>query len=521
MNDHQTPWDDTATTPDGQLPRRLERSVSVDVCVIGGGIAGITTAYTLAREGVVVAVLEAERIGGGETGRTSAHLANALDERFHRIERLHGSEGARLAAESHAAAIDFIAMVSRRHGIACDFRRVDGFLFSHNGDTQELDDELIAAQRAGIEVEMIRDSPLPWLRSGTCLRFPRQAQFHPLRYLRGLAQAAQEFGARLFTGTRVTEIVDGEVAEVITEHGQRVIAKHVVVATNVPIHDRVRLHPSLEAYRSYVMTLALPRGVADPVLAWDTGNPYHYLRIIAGEETDLLVVGGEDHKTGQGPARAEQPYERLEAWVRARVPRCGAVVHRWSGQVIEPVDGLALIGHNPGDHPNSYVITGDSGNGLTHGTLAGMLIGDLIRGRDHPWTRLYRPSRFHLGAVGEFARHNANAIGQYADWLSAADASTVDGIARGNSGLVRHGLGKWAVHRDNNGVLHVCSAVCPHLGGLVRWNASERTWDCPCHGSRFTIDGQVINGPANVPLTVIPADQLIDKSEAPRSGVLP
>lgn len=511
MSDLSTPWDDiTLRFDDG-----MNRSLSTEVCVIGGGIAGLTTAYALAREGVRVVVLDAGRLGAGETARTSAHLANALDDRFHRLERLHGSEGARLAADSHAAAIDFIATVCHRHDIECDFRRVDGFLFSHNDSDEELDDEFIAAQRAGIEVEMVHTPPLPWLRTGACLRFPRQAQFHPLRYLRGLVRAARDAGAQIFTGTRVDEVIAGEPAEVVTTQGLRVIAKHVVVATNVPINDRVRLQPSLEAYRSYVITLALPHGVvAEPVLAWDTGDPYHYVRVIEGAGTDLLVVGGEDHKTGQGPAQADLPYERLEQWVRAQVPTCGDVVHRWSGQVIEPVDGLALIGHNPGDPDNSWLIAGDSGNGLTHGTLGGMMLCDLIQGRQNPWTQLYRPSRFRLGALGEFTRHNVNVVGQYADWLSAADARTVAEVGPGCSALVRHGLSKWAVHRDHDGGLHVCSAVCPHLGGVVRWNPNEQTWDCPCHGSRFSIDGQVINGPANAPLVRFN----IAESDAPGDG---
>ena len=497
MSDLPTPWDDIAL----KFDEGLDRSLSTEVCVIGGGISGLTTAYTLAREGVQVVVLEAGQLGAGETSRTSAHLANALDDHFHSLERLHGREGARLAADSHGAAIDFIALTCRRHDIECGFRHVDGLLFSHQESDGELDDEFIAAQRAGLEVEMVRTPPLAWMRTGTCLRFPRQAQFHPLRYLRGLARAAKDFGAKIFTGTRVEEVVAGEPAEIVTTQGFRVLAKHVVVATNVPINDRVRLHPSLEPYRSYVLTLALPQGVAEPVLVWDTADPYHYVRIIEGAGTDLLVVGGEDHKTGQGPAAVNLPYERLEQWARAHVPACGGVIHRWSGQIIEPVDGMALIGHNPGDPPNSWLIAGDSGNGLTHGTLGGMMLCDLIQGRSNPWTQLYRPSRFRLGAVGEFTRHNVNVVGQYADWLSAADASSIEEVGPGCSALVRHGLAKWAVHRDHDGGLHVCSAVCPHLGGMVRWNPNEQSWDCPCHGSRFSVDGAVINGPANVPLT--------------------
>lgn len=482
----------------------LTASTTTDVCVIGGGISGVTTAYELARHGARVVLIEADDVGGGETARTSAHLSNALDDRFHVLERLHGGEGARLAAASHGAAIDFIEAASRQFAIPCDFARVDGFLFAHEAAAiAELDQELPAAQRAGLAVEALPNSPATWFTTGPCLRFPHQAQFHPLRYLFGLARQAEVFGVQIYPGTRAASVTGGRSTEVVTSDGHRITASSVVVATNVPMNDRLRVHTYLEAYRSYVVAFALPSGIAAPALFWDTAEPYHYVRVVAGEGEDLLLVGGEDHKTGQGPADAEEPYRKLEQWIRQRAPQCGEVRRHWSGQIIEPVDGMALIGRNPLDADNVFIIAGDSGNGLTHGTLGGLLISDLIRGKKNPWEELYRPSRFRVGSTGEYTRHNVNVAGQYADWLRSADVSSLDEVQAGSSALVRNGLSKWAVHRDEDGRLHVCSAICPHLGGLVRWNAGEKTWDCPCHGSRFAIDGSVLNGPANAPLTPI------------------
>jgi nitrite reductase/ring-hydroxylating ferredoxin subunit len=211
----------------------------------------------------------------------------------------------------------------------------------------------------------------------------------------------------------------------------------------------------------------------------------------------VLLVGGEDHPTGLGDDGADGPYERLEGWTRQRFPRAGPVRQRWSGQIIEPIDGLALIGRNPADDEGVYIITGDSGNGLTHGTLGAMLVCDLIQGRANPWERLYRPARFPFPAVAEFARHNAQVLARYADWLKPAEVAALADVPCGHAALVRNGTGKLAAYRDADGALHACSAICPHLGGLVRWNARERSWDCPCHGSRFAIDGTVLNGPAN------------------------
>jgi nitrite reductase/ring-hydroxylating ferredoxin subunit len=220
----------------------------------------------------------------------------------------------------------------------------------------------------------------------------------------------------------------------------------------------------------------------------------------AGEQ-ELLTVGGEDHKTGQADD-AEQRFGRLESWARERFPRAGAVEFQWSGQVMEPVDSLAFIGRNPGDQ-NIYIVTGDSGNGMTHGALAGILLTDLILGRPNPWETLYDPSRVSLRSAPEFAKENLNVVAQYRDYATSGDVDAADELEPGTGGVIRNGFKKIAAYRDGSGVLHQCSAICPHLGGIVRWNHIEKTWDCPCHGSRFDPLGKILNGPANVDLELI------------------
>jgi len=229
-------------------------------------------------------------------------------------------------------------------------------------------------------------------------------------------------------------------------------------------------------------------------LYWDTPDPYHYVRLTEEAGHEVLIVGGEDHKTGQADDTNER-FDRLEEWTRERFPTSGELEFRWSGQIMEPVDGLAFIGRNPGDQ-NIYVVTGDSGNGMTHGTIAGILLTDLILGRDNDWATLYDPSRISPQAAAEFAKENLNAVAQFGDYVTSGDVDDVSKIVRGSGAVIRRGLKKVAVYRDTHGVLHEHSAVCPHLGCIVDWNSTERTWDCPCHGSRFDTSGKVVNGPA-------------------------
>lgn len=471
-----------------------------DVCVVGAGIAGMTTAYLLAREGKAVIVVDKGPIGGGETARTTAHLSNAIDARYAEIELLHGEQGARLAAESHTAAIARIEAIVAKERIDCGFERLDGYLFAPPGESREiLDRELKSAQRAGLtQVDLIKQAPLTGFDTGPCLRFPQQAQFHPLKYLTALARAIKHLGGRIYTGTHANTIEGGAPARVKTSSGRFVTAEAIVVATNTPVNDLVAIHTKQAPYRSYVIGARVPRGRIPKGLYWDTLDPYHYVRLQAVDFTgddDLLIVGGEDHKTGQADD-ADDRYARLEAWTRERFPMTRRIDLRWSGQVVESIDGLAFIGRNPMDAPNVFIATGDSGMGMTHGTIAGILLTDLILGRKNAWATLYDPSRVTVRVAAGFAQEMLNVAAQYADWVTRGDISSADNIAPGTGAVLRRGLTKVAVYRDEGGTLHERSAVCPHLGCIVAWNAAERTWDCPCHGSRFDSEGQVINGPA-------------------------
>lgn len=480
----------------------LDRDERADVCVVGAGITGLNIAYTLAVDGRRVLVIDDGEIGGGETSRTTAHLSTVIDRGYVEIERIHGAEGARLAAESHAAAILRCASIARAEGIECAFEPVEGFLFGNTPDSiAALERERVAAERAGVRVAFASRAPLRSFDTGACLAYQYQAQIDPRVYVAGIARAAHRRGVRFATDTHVHAVHGGNRARVETTRGPIVTCDAVVVATNVPINDRIAVVTKLAAYTTYVIAAHVPPGAVSRALYWDDASPYHYLRLTGGSEP-LLVVGGEDHRSGQSEFQLER-FLKLEAWARKLVPDLGPVERRWSGQCMESVDGLAYIGRNPGPHDNVYIATGDSGQGMTHGTIAGVLVADLIAGRSNAWSALYDPGRASLRSTVRYVRENARTALQYGRWLGHGDAHDARELECGHGTVVRRGWSMVAVWRDESGELHERSAVCPHLGGIVHWNVAARTWDCPCHGARFSATGQVISGPANEDLRAI------------------
>jgi glycine/D-amino acid oxidase-like deaminating enzyme/nitrite reductase/ring-hydroxylating ferredoxin subunit len=480
------------------------QDMETETVIVGGGIAGLSVAYCLSKAGRRVIVVEDGLLGSGESGRTTAHLVNALDDRYYEIEKVLGKDTARLAAESHTAAINFVEEVVHNENIHCEFKRVEGYLFLHPSDkVSSLEDELVASRRAGIPTELIPNIPgMPSVK-GPCLRFPNQATFHPMKYYKGLADCITRNGGQIFTESHATEIRKGG----ITVNGHTIKAEHVVVATNTPVNDLVTMHTKQFPYRTYVIGALIERNSLPDALWWDTGNlrskwivdPYHYVRIQRyDDQHDLLISGGEDHKTGQAENEdlpEEMRFHKLESWTRDHFPMIKEIVYQWSGQVLEPLDSLAFIGRNPGNK-NTYIATGDSGNGMTHGTLAGILISDLIHGKQNPWEEIYKPSRITLKVAGDYIHEVGNMAAQYADWVRAGDLESIQELGVNQGAVITMGARKIAVFKDEGSTIHAYSAVCPHLGCILHWNSSEHSFDCPCHGSRFTCEGKVVNGPA-------------------------
>ncbi|MFN2527321.1 MAG: FAD-dependent oxidoreductase [Candidatus Baltobacteraceae bacterium] len=496
-NQSESLWSATADMPGAPS---LSDNKEVDVCVVGAGIAGLTTAYLLAKQGARVVVLDRATLGGRQTPQTTAHITAALDDHYADLEKLHGEEGARLAAQSHTAAIACIARIAGDEGIACDFERADAYLYLGPDDKLSiLDEEFAAAGRAGLDVEMVDRAPYadPF-DTGRAVRFLDHAQFHPLKYLAGLCRSLESLGAELYENTCVEKIEDGKPVCVTTQSGFVVRAGAVVVATNSPINDRVTVHTKQAPYSTYVIGLKVKRDSIPKCLSYDTPDPYHYIRVYSPDERDydVLIVGGEDDKTGETDAGQEH-FASIERWTRERFPQAGERLYAWSGQIYEPVDSLAFIGRNPHDQ-NVYIATGDSGNGITHGTIAGILIADLIAGKENPWEKLYSPGRISLepAALGEFMKGTATVVKDLAQNLTGGEVQREEDIAAGSGALMRDGIRKIAVYRDETGAVHRMHAQCTHLGCIVHWNSTENEWDCPCHGSRFDATGNVVNGPA-------------------------
>jgi glycine/D-amino acid oxidase-like deaminating enzyme/nitrite reductase/ring-hydroxylating ferredoxin subunit len=480
----------------------LDRNENVDVVVVGSGIAGLSVAYEMSKLGRSVVVLDRGPIGKGMTARTTAHLSSICDDGFDSLTQVSDLEGAKQFYESHSAAINRIETIQAEEQIACDFRRLDAYLFPEKpGDTKATDDEAKAAREVGVVFSETDTLPIPGRPRDRALRYANQATFHPLKYLAGLAAAIQRRNGRFYSETAAMEFEENERHAIVTcRSGFKIHARAAVVATNSPINDMVTIHTKQAPYRTFAMAFEVLRGAIEDALYWDTADPYHYVRLQPGSSSvDYLIVGGADHKTGEADDGPER-FNGLEAWTRELFPQAGAATHRWSGQVMEPMDYRAFIGRNPGNQ-KIYIATGDSGQGMTHGALAGLIISQMIAGGTSPWAEFYEPSRKVTRSLGEFISENLTAVKNYAEYIAPGELSSVDELERGKGAIIRHGLKKLAAYRDDSGKLHLRSAACTHVGCHLHWNSLERCWDCPCHGSQFSTDGRVLNAPAIFPLS--------------------
>lgn len=495
-----------------QMPKftPLTHDSDTDICIVGAGLAGLTTAYLLQEEGRKVCVLEGFEVGSGQSGRTTAHFTYALDENYSRLEKVHGETGSKLVAQSHESALKKVKEIINKENIDCDMERVNGYLFTANDEIpnytlqsnrekshQQLNIELEAIGRAGLlDVYMTERIPLQSFDPGPAICYPDQIQLNPLKYIKALAEIIVQRGGEIYTNSHVVEVHGGDSAYVKLQNEKIVTCASIIVATNTPINDLVAIHTKQMSYRTYVIGVEVPKGKIVKGLYWDTADPYHFVRLEKNGDrpTEILLVGGEDHKTGQND-NPEHCYTRLENWTRKRFPEAGRVVYRWSGHVMEPVDRLAYIGKNPMDKDNVFVVTGHSGNGMTYSTIAGMLLTDLVLQRENPWTGVYHPSRISLSTAGTYFKENANTIAQYKDWLLEPASEEIEDLVPGEGMVYRDGLHIVAAYKDDHGHLTLNSAVCTHLGGIVRWNTAEKSWDCPCHGARYDCYGKVIEGP--------------------------
>ncbi|HEY9552441.1 FAD-dependent oxidoreductase [Allosphingosinicella sp.] len=489
-------WMETAPAIDAPP---LPSNASCDVIVIGSGIAGLSTAYELSRFGRSVIVIDRGAVGRGMTARTTAHLSTELDDFYSELIRVRGEDEARLFHDSQVAAVNRVETICRDEGIDADFARVDGFLFpAEEKHRADLEEEYRACRSLGIDVEWDDCAPIPGLDTGRALRFPDQGRFHPTRYLAGLARAIEASGGRLHGDTAyISHRETGEGVEIMTESGPVIRAGAAVFATNSPVNDRVAIHSKQVPSRTYAIAGRVAKGSVPDALVWDTHEAYHYVRLQPLDDTeDLLIVGGEDHRSGELNDMGER-FGRLEQWTRERYPDFGSTQYRWSGQVMEPIDFMPFSGRNHGSS-NIYVHTGDSGMGITNGVAGSLTILPLIIGEDSRYAPLFDPGRkaASIPAATEFVKGQAGAVRNFSEYLRPGDVKSADDLAPGEGAVVREGMRKIAACKSEDGTIVRRSAVCTHLGCLVHWNSFEKCWDCPCHGSQFAPDGEVLNGPA-------------------------
>jgi glycine/D-amino acid oxidase-like deaminating enzyme/nitrite reductase/ring-hydroxylating ferredoxin subunit len=485
----------------------LSETGRCDVVVVGSGIAGLSAAYELAKRKLSVIVIDRGRICSGMTARTTAHLAPLCDDLMSEMARLRGQELAKGFYQSQAAAVSRIEQIQKAETIDCDFRRLDGYLFQGRRQPADvIDRELDAVRAAGAPVERLVGVPLAGCADRHVLRYPDQATFHPLKYLAGLVRACKGMGVKFFADTPAQEVIDEKNAVTVKTTRAQIIASSAIIATNSPIVDRYALHTKMAPYRTYAVAFAINKDALPDALYWDTEDPYHYVRLQPGARgKNFVIVGGEDHKTGEADD-AESRFGRLEDWARELIPALENITHRWSGQVLDTIDYAGFIGRNPGSE-RVYVATGDSGQGMTHGVAGALINADLITLGTSDWAHVYAPDRKPVAAIGNYLRENATALKNLAEYLTAGEISSLDELQAGHGAILRQGLNKLAAYREANGEVRLHSSSCTHIGCQLHFNSFEHTWDCPCHGSIFGVDGEPLNAPAISPLQKVDAQQ--------------
>ncbi|KAF3064952.1 putative Rieske 2Fe-2S iron-sulfur protein YhfW [Daldinia childiae] len=499
----------------------LSKDIETDVCIIGAGIAGISIAYELITRGREVVLVEARDVLSGETGRTSGHLSNALDDMYPEIAKKHGKDGAKAAAESHTWALNRVGEIAKELGIDCEYRHLPGYRVSqyqkgteeHKKDMDTIKEDVEMAKKLGIDATFDENLTVrgwggkPDQRGGAI--FANQAAFHPTKYLNGVLKWLKEQPKfQCYTSTRVLSVKEKGIemlglghkyVQIETEADNTISCEHAIEATDVPL-QKLSVIVQMEWDRTYCIALRVPKGSIDDILLYDTDDPYKYIRLTPCDENDdYMIVGGEDHKVGQEDSRGH--FEALEKWARERFPQAKSVEYQWSGQIFEPVDYMAYIGKNQGNN-RIYVVTGDSGNGLTHGVLASKLIADEIEDTPNTWSSLYSPKRVSsvIKSAPTMIQNDLQANMQYKRLLQS-DIQDIEDLKPGCGGVLNPTASKpIAVYKDENGNITKMSALCPHMGGVVCWNSVEKSWDCPVHGSRFGEKGLSIQGPAKANL---------------------
>lgn len=475
----------------------LENDIEVDVAIVGGGITGITSAYLLAKEGKKVAVLESHELAGGTTGDSTGNLYKMVDKRLHHIQSKWDEKTARAVAQSRAAAVELVEALVKEYDIKCDFKRVPWYLFSEtNKEDETIEKEIITAKDYGIKADSLHELPIP-VKVSSAIKVEGQAQFNPAAFVRGLAEKIESEKCKIYENSNVHHIEKGKNLVLSTQHG-KVTANKVILATHSP-KGIYGVQTAIYPYREYAVAAKLNSGDYPDGIYWDTEATFHTSMRTYNNDTGkyVLVLGGH-HKVGQED-HYERFFDKLEEQAHKYFDVSG-IEYKWSAQHYKPADGLPYIGESSDD--GIYYATGFSTDGLTYGVLSAMIFKDLLNNRENQWADLYKAGRFTpVKSAKNYIKENINVAKQYLkDLPGKAEAERFSEVRPGEGKVVEVDDEKWAVYKDETGQVHCCSAVCTHMDCIVDWNDAEKSWDCPCHGSRFEATGEVIEGPAFSPL---------------------
>ncbi len=483
----------------------IETATTYDVMIAGGGITGLSTALLLQKAGKKCVIAEMHTIGFGTTSGTTAHLNNFFDTAYNTVENNFGEENARLLATAAEEALSLIKKNIKEYNIACDFEEKEGCIFATDEKQIKLLEELVeGTKKVGLAIDFINDStfPIPYLKLA-CIR--NQAQFHPVKYILGLAKAFEEAGGVIITDCKVTGVEEGTTITVKTTKGN-IFANQLIWATHIPTGVNL-LHFRAAPYRSYVLGIILNDNNYPQDLGYDMEDPYHYYRTHTIDGQQYLIAGGEDHKTAH-EENTEAPFRKLESYVR-QFYDVKEVAFKWSSQYFEPADGLAYIGHLPGNGDNIWVATGFGGNGMTYSHIAAVTLSDIIIKGDSKYRKLFDPNRVKpVAGFTNFIKESVDVVKEFVSGkFSAEKIKEFTDIAVGEAKVVQYDGEKIAMYKDEQHNLHAVNPTCTHIHCTVAWNTAEKSWDCPCHGARYNCDGEVLTGPATKNLAVIDLTQ--------------
>ena len=481
-----------------------------DVIVVGGGITGIATALELKKKGLMVLLCEAHTLGFGTTSGTTAHINTVLETTFHQIEKDFGEKNSQLVAKATREAFEMIRSNVEEYAIDCGYKELPAFIYSQDEkQDEELQKMIESTQKVGISASNTDSIPIkvPFTKA---MRLERQAQFHPVRYIYRLATEFEKLGGIIIENCRVTNVDDTEIMGVTTSRG-KFRAMNLVYATHIPPGVNL-LHFRSAPYRSYAIAAKLKNEKDYPEAEiYDLQDPYHYWRTHTIKGESYLIVGGEDHKTGHDDNTGSH-FTKLEAYLRSYYD-VAKVAFKWSSQYFQPTDGLAYIGHLPGHSRNMFVATGFGGNGMPYSHITASILRDLVITGDNEYRKLFDPNRIKpVAGFQDFAKEAVDVVGHLVrSVLPKEKLQELADMAPGEGRIVNYEGERLALYKDEEGAVHAVSPACSHIKCSVEWNTAERTWDCPCHGSRYTYKGEMINAPARKDLEMIRVEDLVEK----------